>query len=220
MNTKERIIQSSIALFNEHGERAITTNHIAAHLGMSPGNLYYHFKNKNDIIRHIFAGYATHLAESFTPIEEGQSTLTQLEGYLDGLASLMSRYHFFYDNLGDILGRDATLKEQYITMQTRLFEQVYSVIEGMHHADIIEVAQEDITQLVHMLKLMVSAWTPYIKSQTSEGVISQEAVYQGIVNVVMLFKPYGTARGKMELSLLQSRYQALSTPSPEQEQPA
>ncbi|HFH3479332.1 TetR/AcrR family transcriptional regulator, partial [Pseudomonas putida] len=39
-STRDRILQASLHLFNTQGERNITTNHIASHLGMSPGNLY------------------------------------------------------------------------------------------------------------------------------------------------------------------------------------
>ncbi|MCP4396089.1 MAG: helix-turn-helix transcriptional regulator, partial [bacterium] len=41
--TKSRIIKTAVRLFNEQGTRAISTRHIARELGMSPGNLYYHF---------------------------------------------------------------------------------------------------------------------------------------------------------------------------------
>ena len=58
MKTRDRIIHSATELFNDQGERNITTNHIAAHLGISPGNLYYHFRNKEDIIHSIFDQYA------------------------------------------------------------------------------------------------------------------------------------------------------------------
>ncbi|HEY5975523.1 MAG TPA: TetR/AcrR family transcriptional regulator, partial [Geobacteraceae bacterium] len=52
--TKSRILETAIELFNDKGTKAVTTNHIAAALGISPGNLYYHFRNKEEIIRAIF----------------------------------------------------------------------------------------------------------------------------------------------------------------------
>ena len=39
MKTRDRIIHSATELFNDQGERYITTTHIAAHMGISPGNL-------------------------------------------------------------------------------------------------------------------------------------------------------------------------------------
>ena len=99
MKTRDRIIHSATELFNDQGERNITTNHIAAHLGISPGNLYYHFRNKEDIIHSIFDQYARHLSESFTPARSNEIKLENLMGYLDAIFYLMWQFRFFYANL-------------------------------------------------------------------------------------------------------------------------
>ena len=67
MKTKDKIIQASIELFNLLGERNVSTNHIAAHLNISPGNLYYHYRNKDDIIRSIYTLYEQNLDQMFQP---------------------------------------------------------------------------------------------------------------------------------------------------------
>ena len=54
MGAKERVVEAAIRLFNERGTAAVSTNHIADGAGISPGNLYYHFRNKEEIIRAIF----------------------------------------------------------------------------------------------------------------------------------------------------------------------
>ena len=61
MKTKDKIITTAIDLFNIHGTKAISTNHIAKEMGISPGNLYYHFRSKNDIIRSISDNFSNDL---------------------------------------------------------------------------------------------------------------------------------------------------------------
>ncbi|MCF2907698.1 TetR/AcrR family transcriptional regulator [Pseudoalteromonas sp. DL2-H2.2] len=210
MNTKEKIIRTSIALFNLHGERTITTNHIASNMGISPGNLYYHFKNKEDIIRNIFAQYSEHLSTHFKPLGAHDEPVEQLTQYLDSLFELMWRYHFFYDNLNDILARDDALKKDYIAFQARLFEQVMAVVIGLREAEVIAISNEDAKELAHMLKLVVSFWTPYVKARRMTGVLEQQDIYNGIVKVLVLFKPYGTALSRDKIEQLQQHYQAMA----------
>jgi AcrR family transcriptional regulator len=54
-DTKSRILDTALALFNERGSAGVTTNHVAEALSISPGNLYYHYRNKAEIIRALFA---------------------------------------------------------------------------------------------------------------------------------------------------------------------
>ena len=206
MSTKDKIIQTSIALFNQYGERAITTNHIAEEMGISPGNLYYHFKNKEHILRHIYGLYRGHLKEHFTPMDKDGDVVRQLAYYLDSLVELMWRFNFFYSNLADILGRDRELKEQYIEQQKELVDQIVEVIKGLQHSGVISIDEQDIVELAHMVKLSVSFWTPYVKAHSLDTELSKEDIYGGIVKVVMLFKPYGQGEGLKQLTDLKNEY--------------
>ena len=71
MKTRDRILETSLALFNDEGEAHTTTIDIANVLDISPGNLYYHFKGKDQIIAELFQQYELALSSTLTaPIEK------------------------------------------------------------------------------------------------------------------------------------------------------
>src|SRR5436309_8608324 len=75
MKTKERIVETAIRLFNEQGTGAVSTNHIAQALSMSPGNLYYHFRNKEEIIRAILERMMTRWETLYTAPPRERATV-------------------------------------------------------------------------------------------------------------------------------------------------
>ena len=89
-STKERILNTSLALFNREGERNVTTNHIAEALGISPGNLYYHFRNKGTIVAALFERYSQNLL-ALLEAPQGPLTWTIKTHYFEGL--LLSLIH-------------------------------------------------------------------------------------------------------------------------------
>ena len=86
MKTKDNIIATAIMLFNLHGTKAISTNHIAKEMGISPGNLYYHFSSKNDIIRSIANKFKSDLGSVF------KIHLDTISDFSDNLTSLYNRF--------------------------------------------------------------------------------------------------------------------------------
>ncbi len=86
MKTKDKIIATAINLFNLHGTKAISTNHIAKEMGISPGNLYYHFRSKNDIIRSISNQFSSELGSVL------QIQLDTISDFSNKLTSLFNRF--------------------------------------------------------------------------------------------------------------------------------
>ncbi|WP_235357365.1 TetR/AcrR family transcriptional regulator [Arsukibacterium sp. MJ3] len=214
LRTKDKILHASIALFNEVGERQVTTNHIAAHLGISPGNLYYHFRNKEDIVRQIFKEYAKLLETRIKPPSAHTEALDALAEYLDAIFELMWRFHFFYANLPDILARDSALQQDYARVQQGVLERVISVLNALKSKAVIDIADEDISDFAHSIKLLVTFWISYLKTQAPDKAINHASVYQGVLKVLLLFKPYATTKALPRIEKLQQHYIMLAQSDP------
>src|SRR5471030_1073341 len=108
--TRERILELSLKLFNEIGEPNVTTTTIAEEMEISPGNLYYHFRNKDDIINSIFVVFEREIASMLRVPESRVPNIEDIWLYLHLLFELVWRYRFFYRDLNDLLSRNRTLE--------------------------------------------------------------------------------------------------------------
>src|SRR3546814_2862207 len=85
--TRQRILDCALAMFNAQGEPTVTTNHIADELEISPGNLYYHFRNKDDIIEQLFARFDARMDDA----------LAAPDGRLPGLEDIWLQLHLAFE---------------------------------------------------------------------------------------------------------------------------
>src|SRR5215211_5884456 len=99
MNTHERILATALRLFNESGTAPVSTNHIAAALGISPGNLYYHFRNKEEIIRALFEQQFARWDEVYALPEDRMPTLADLQQLVRISFITAWEYRFMYREL-------------------------------------------------------------------------------------------------------------------------
>ena len=210
MKTRDKIIQASLELFNEHGERSITTNHIAAHLNISPGNLYYHFRNKEDIIRCIFSLYESHLESGFQPYEDKDVDVELLIRYFDAMFYTLWQFRFMYANLADILGRDDELKQRYLHAQQQVLSRSSHVLLKLKQDGFILIDEDKISQLADTIKMIVSFWIGYKLTQSSIATITKASLYEGVLRVLMIFKAYSSPSSLATFTRLEEHYQTLA----------
>lgn len=111
--TRGRILDAALQLFNEQGTAAVSTNHIAAAAGLSPGNLYYHFADKKEIVRELHARYAAAHEDRWPPAPDGRAGLATLRRSVTEGAALAWRYRFFERERLALLRTDPRLRADY-----------------------------------------------------------------------------------------------------------
>ncbi len=112
-DTKTRILDAALRLFNELGTANVTTNHIAEALGMSPGNLYYHFRNKAEIVRALFARITAEWATNYAVPPGTMPSVPMMETMVAGNFEIQARYRFFFRDLTLLLNADPELAAAY-----------------------------------------------------------------------------------------------------------
>ena len=205
MKTKDKVIQGSIELFNLHGERNVTTNHIAAHISISPGNLYYHYRNKDDIIRSIYKLYEKNLDQMFQPQDAQSAGMDEMMYYLDRVFYSMWQFRFFYANLPDILARDSELHERYLVAQKALYQRIIATLSEVRSQGYITLDDEMIDDLAHTLKLVVAFWVSYQHTQSATP-ITQSTISKGVLKILNIVKGYLTPSGLVHINEIEKNY--------------
>src|SRR5690606_15832370 len=105
MKTRDRILECALQLFNERGEPNVSTLEIATELGISPGNLYYHFHGKEPLILGLFERFQAELAPLLAPPEDVQLDVEDYWLFLHLIVERLAHYRFLFQDLSNLASR-------------------------------------------------------------------------------------------------------------------
>ena len=188
-DTKGNIKLAALKLFNEKGVCAITTNHISEEMGISPGNLYYHYKNKESIIREIHRDMIGDFRDTFSFSSE-KNTSEAFVNMLLAHAEIYYRYRFFYLDLPSLLRRDKALA----TMHARNISTLIPLIDGIAESIIksskssLKYDPKDLKNVMQSGILLTEFWMCHLFSAGIE--VTEKTVRGFIYNYFIMIKPY------------------------------
>lgn len=202
--TRQRILDASLAMFNSQGEPNVTTNHIADELEISPGNLYYHFRNKDDIIEQLFAVYEQRM----------DAALSAPSGRLPGLEDVWLQLHlvfeciwdyrFLYRDLVDILSRNRRLRLRFARILKRADEQAHQVMRGLVQAGIMRASADEVDAASTNILVIATFWMNYAAARGDKD--ERASIRDGIVQVMMLIAPFLRDAERVHLNTLTRAY--------------
>jgi len=196
MSTKQRILETALELFNTTNTQAATTNHIAKAMGISVGNLHYHYKNREEI---IFKLYEQMLKESTLLVQDLPKDIVGLFEHQKLMSTVLWKYRFFYRELLFLLSRDPLLKERYTTDNRAHRQRIRITFENLvHHGD-LEIKEEKILeQLTDTVMLVLSFWNPMMETLGEE--INEEDFSTATAHIQCAMRPYLTKQAQDKLT--------------------
>ncbi|HEY1138588.1 MAG TPA: TetR/AcrR family transcriptional regulator [Lysobacter sp.] len=202
--TRQRILDSALTMFNALGEPNVTTNHIADELEISPGNLYYHFRNKDDIIEQLFARFE----------ERMDAALAAPQGRLPGLEDIWLQLHlvfeciwdyrFLHRDLVEILSRNRRLRLRFARILRRANEQADTVMRGLLQAGIMRASKDELAATATNVLVIATFWLNYAAARGDKD--EHAAIRDGIVQVMMLLAPFLRDAERVHLNTLTRAY--------------
>lgn len=198
--TRERILVVSLGLFNERGEANVTTGLIADELGISPGNLYYHFRNKDQIVERLFERFEERIAIDPPGPAGDAGAIEDLWLYLHLMFEAIWDYRFLYRNLDDIVGRNRRLREHF----SRIVETKLAAVEGLCRAlagaGLLKAGEGEIRSLALNVLVVSTYWLNFRAVAGGHGAPDPRDPGVGAFQVLSLVAPYlsGEARRHFE----------------------
>jgi AcrR family transcriptional regulator len=186
--TKARILDAARGLFNEHGTASISTNRIAAEAGLSPGNLYYHYADKKEIIRALLA----QMISSHEVSAEGE-TLSALRGRLVRGSELAWHYRFFGREMVALLRADPDLARTYREVYHRRRDEWAALAEQMVAQGLVRPL-DSLAELTTVIWLIAENWITFLDITGDPDDPAQVARQADLVRAVL--EPHLTAKAR------------------------
>jgi AcrR family transcriptional regulator len=159
--TRERILETSLRLFNEQGEPNVTTSAIADELNISPGNLYYHFRNKDDIVNALFEQYEREI-DALLALPAGQrANVEDAWLFLHLLFEVIWRHRFVYRDLSDLLTRNRRVETRFKAIVEHKTQAARLLCEGLAGAGELDATPYEIESLATNMVVVATWWLSY-----------------------------------------------------------
>ena len=206
--TRERIVEVGVRLFNDFGEPNVTTSLIAAELGISPGNLYYHFRNKEEIVTALFVAFEEEMASLLLESQRGRPAVEDVWRQIRGLFDLIWRYQFLYRDLNDILSRNRTVELQFKRILQLSVRAAMTACDALIAAGEMQASRIERDALADNIVVVASYWMSYEYVRNPRERLSEIAGRRGAFQVLALAGPYLRGRSRELFEKLAEKYLA------------
>ena len=201
MKTRDRILECALTLFNQQGEPNVSTLEIANELGISPGNLYYHFHGKEPLILGLFERFQAELAPLLDPPADARLDAEDYWLFLHLIVERLAHYRFLFQDLSNLAGRLPKLARGIRQWLNLLKRTLATLLARLKAENQLVSETQALGQLVEQITLTLLFSLDYQRILNQEGEV-RLVVYQ----IMMLVAPHLNQPSRSTVEHLAQRY--------------
>lgn len=205
MKTRDRILVTSLMLFNEEGEQNVTTVDIANEMDISPGNLYYHFHGKESIIDELYNQYDSELTTLLRQSIADPLSLEDHWYFMYVIFEELYKFRFFYLNSSDLMLRYPDIEKRFrrlINIKVFTFQELSKNLIGRNSEEISKI---DMKLLAENIAMSLIYWFPY-QHLIHPQLDSSQLIHKGVYHIMSLLAPYSGSHQREFIETLQGIY--------------
>ena len=208
--TAERILDVSLELFNHHGLPNVSTTLISAELGISPGNLYYHYPAKDELINALYDRYERALSD-LLPAAGGARNVEDAWLFLHMLFELIWQYRFLYRDLNDLVSTNRRIETHFQFVLERKTRAVQELLGGLSGGGAMRIDMHSAATVATSMVVLLTYWLSYEYVREPRRALEAESaaasMMRGAFHVLSLLAPYLGDAEREHLQALAERYQ-------------
>ena len=191
--TAERILEVTLELFNRFGEPNVSTTLISAEMGISPGNLYYHYPAKDELINSLFDRYEKSLNELLNASDNVRD-VEDAWFFMHSLFELIWQYRFLYRDLNDLLSKNRRLEMHFQFVLKNKTRSVKAMLDSMSRASAVRIDAREMEPTATSMVVVLTYWLSYEyvrdPRRALEPQSAEVALMRGAHHVLNLLAPY------------------------------
>ena len=207
--TRDRILEVSLELFNRDGAGAVSTHRIATETDISPGNLHYHFKTKEQIVTWLFRRFESQLA----PCLESAASVTAIDDVwltLHMTFEAIDAYRFVYRDISYLLHEYPQLDLPAQSLMTANLLASRALCARLAQAGVMRASIEDVEMLALQIVFTTTCWFSFTRlvPRAAMDDARQDRAGPGFAAyyTLTLLSPYVVGEARDYLNYLRSKY--------------
>jgi AcrR family transcriptional regulator len=204
--TRERILETALALFNELGEPAVTTAAIADAMSISPGNLYYHFHSKDQIVVALFAAFRAEIEHTLSAPERRPAHAEDMWLFLHLVFEAIHRYRFLYRDINALVARHPAIEAQFKRVLAHEKRTAVAILQSLVAGGQMNAGPAEVETLAVDMTVLMTYWLSYELACDPRQVDADRALARGAFHVISLAAPYFSSPERALFDDLAKRY--------------